>query len=254
MMRKLLFVLLMAVAAGDRAACQAPAPAAAAVPVAAPAKTALSFPETLKEIHAAVDAKSVTVDFDFTNRSGVAVDVSRYDSACSCMGVQIKGGKLHYEPGESGVVRTIFEVGNFSGTVDKLATIWIKGEPEENPSIRLTIRVVIPVLVELSPRTVQWEIGKNAQPQVIHITMHDDKPVKVLGVTSSSPAFRHALKTIEEGKKYDLEITPETPLQLGLGLYRVETDSPYARFKVVQCFATVRRAAAPAAPATPAGS
>ena len=133
----------------DRAVCQT----SDAVPAPAPAHAGLTFPETLKEVHAAVDAKSVTVDYDFTNRSGVAVDVSRYDSACSCMGVEIKGGKLHYEPGESGVVRTIFEIGNFSGTVDKLATIWMTGDTEDNPSIRLTVRVVIPVLVESSPRT-----------------------------------------------------------------------------------------------------
>ena len=73
----------------------------------------------------------------------------------------------------------------------------------------------------------QWEIGKDAGPQVIHITMHDDKPVRILGVTTSSPSFRHVLKTIEEGRKYDLEITPESPLQVGLGLFRIETDSPY---------------------------
>lgn len=252
MTRRLLFASLLLVAVWDRAVCQT----SDAVPAPAPAHAGLTFPETLKEVHAAVDAKSVTVDYDFTNRSGVAVDVSRYDSACSCMGVEIKGGKLHYEPGESGVVRTIFEIGNFSGTVDKLATIWMTGDTEDNPSIRLTVRVVIPVLVESSPRTVQWEIGKDAGPQVIHITMHDDKPVRILGVTTSSPSFRHVLKTIEEGRKYDLEITPESPLQVGLGLFRIETDSPYERFRVVQCFATVRHAtpagaAAPPYPASP---
>jgi len=249
MMRKLLFVLLMVVAAGDRAACQTAAPAAA-VPVAAPATTGLAFPESLKEVHAAADAKAVTVDFDFTNQSGKAVDIVHYESACSCMGVQIKGGKLHYEPGESGVVRTIFEIGNFSGTVDKMATILLKGDPEDKPSVRLTVRVLIPVLVEMSPRTLQWEVGKDGGPQVVHITMHDDKPVKVIEVTSSSTSFHHVLKTIEEGRKYDLEITPDKPLQLGLGVFRIETDSPYARFRVMQCFAIVRRAAsgAPGAP------
>lgn len=264
MTRRLLFILsfvsLLLLAAWDRAACQAPTadpvPAPTAAPAPASARPGLTFPETLKEVHAAVDAKSVTVDYDFTNQSGAAVDVSRFDSACSCMGVQIKGGKLHYGPGESGVVRTIFEIGNFSGTVDKLATIWLTGDPEENPSIRLTVRVVIPVLVEALPRTVQWELGKDAQPQIIHITMHDDKPVKILDVTSSSPSFRHVLKTIEEGRKYDLEITPEKPLQIGLGLFRIETDSPYARFRVVQCFATIRRGSpvGTAQPTSPAAS
>ncbi len=240
MTRSLLVVPLILLATPDHAACQQPA--------AGPAKTAatspgLTFAETLKEVHAAVDAKTATVDFDFTNRSAVAVDVSRYDSACSCMGVQIKGGKLHYEPGEAGVVRTIFEIGNFSGTVDKLATIWLNGDPEANPSVRLTVRVVIPVLVELSPRTVQWEIGKDVEPKTVHITMHDDKPVRIRDVSSSNPSYRHVLKTIEEGRKYDLEITPQSPLQVGLGLFRIETDSPYSRFRVVQCFATVRHAA-----------
>ena len=62
----------------------------------------LKFAETLREVHAPADAKTVTTDFTFTNRSNKPVTISRYESACSCMKVEISDAKHRYAPGESG--------------------------------------------------------------------------------------------------------------------------------------------------------
>src|SRR5690606_38524647 len=117
----------------------------------------LEFAETLKEIHPKADAKTVSADFKFTNTGDKPVTISKYDAACSCMSVQISGGKLHYAPGESGVVRANFDMGNFAGTVDKTVALWLKGDREDQPSGQLTVRVHIPVLIELEPKTLNWQ-------------------------------------------------------------------------------------------------
>jgi len=54
----------------------------------------LDFPEIRKEIHAPPDVNVVTSEFDFTNHSDKTVTIVKYDAACSCMAVSIKGGKL----------------------------------------------------------------------------------------------------------------------------------------------------------------
>jgi len=201
----------------------------------------LDFPETLKEIHAPADAKQVSADFVFTNHSDKAVRVVKFDSACSCMAVKIKDGKLLYAPGESGLLRADFDMGNFSGTVDKVVALWLDDDPEDKPSVTLTVRVHIPVLVSLEPKTLSWDLNGSAEPRTVSITMNDAAPIRVKAVTSSSPAFKLELKTIEEGKRYDLVVTPTEIGSPGLGILRIETDSALERHRLQQAFAVVRK-------------
>lgn len=202
----------------------------------------LDFPTTLKEINAPSDAKKVTADFEFTNRSSKTVKVARYDAACSCMAVGIKDGKLEFAPGESGLLRADFEMGNFSGTVDKTVSLWLDDDPPDKPSVTLTVRIHIPVLVTLEPKTVKWDVGGDAKPQTIRITMNHGEPIRVKGVTSSSQAFRFDLKTIEDGKLYELVVTPEDISAPGLAIMRIETDCAIERHRLQQAFAVIRKA------------
>lgn len=204
----------------------------------------LDFGETLKELHPAADVTRVTTDFEFTNRTDKPVTVKRYDAACSCLAVTIKGGKLHYEPGESGVVRTEFDVGNLAGVVDKSTMLWLDGDPEDKPSLALTVRLHIPVLVSLEPKTLKWELNGKPEPQIFHLKMSHVKPIKVLSVVSSSEAYSHELKTIEDGKTYDLVVTPVDIKTPGLAIFRITTDCDIPRFKFIQAFAQVRKALA----------
>ena len=208
----------------------------------------LDFPVILKEIHAPADVKTVTAGFEFTNRSDKPVVVAKYDSACSCLAVTIQDGKCRYAPGESGVVRAEFRIGNFSGAVDKVVALWLDKDPEDRPSLTLTVRVHVPVLVALEPKTLKWDLNGQGEPQTIHITMHYEKPIRITAVTASTEAFTHELKTLEEGKRYDLIVTPTAIQTPGLGIFRIETDCALERHRIQQVFATVRKnlAAAPA--------
>ena len=203
--------------------------------------TGLEFEKKLLEIHAPADSPNVTADFKFTNTSDKPVSILKYDAACSCMAVQISGGKLRYGPGESGTVRANFEMGNFSGTVDKAVVLWLEGDPEDKPSQQLTVRVHIPVLVEMTPKTLQWDVDGDAKAQTIKIKMNHKTPIHVTSVSGSSEAFKYELKTIAKGKEYELVISPTGTKQPGLGVFRIETDCDLARHKIQQAFAVVRR-------------
>lgn len=207
----------------------------------------LEFTETLKEIHAGADASIVTTEFRFTNKGDKPASITKSDPGCSCLKVEISGGKFKYEPGESGVVRTTFEMGNFSGTVDKMVALWIDGDAADNPSTRLTVRVHIPVLVGLEPKTVKWEMGTKADPQIIRIQMAEGKPIHVTKVTSSSESFACELKTVEEGKKYDLVVTPRTLDTPGMSVIRIETDCAISKHRIQQAFAVMRKPSQPTA-------
>jgi Protein of unknown function (DUF1573) len=205
----------------------------------------LEFEQMITEVTAAADATTVTADFKFTNKGDKPVTISKSDPGCSCLKVQISEGKLQYAPGESGLIRTTFDMGNFSGTVDKMVALWLDDAPDNSPTMKLTVRVHIPVIVavESQPgkKTLQWEIGGKTDPQVIHIVMAEGHTIHVTGITSSSQAFRHELKTIEDGKKYDLVVTPlelDTP---GMCVIRIDTDCPIPKHRTQQAFAVMRR-------------
>ena len=208
----------------------------------------LEFTETLKQVNASADAATVTTEFTFTNKGDKPASITKSDSGCSCLKVEISGGKLKYAPGESGVVRTTFEMGNFSGTVDKMVAVWIDDDPVDKPSTQLTVRVNIPILVALEPKTLKWDLGAKADPQIIHIQMAEGNSIHVTGVTSSSEAFACELKTVDDGKKYDLIVTPQTMDVPGMAVIRIETDCAISKHRTQQAFAVVRKASQPPNP------
>jgi Protein of unknown function (DUF1573) len=202
---------------------------------------ALEFKETQIDVHPTAAANAVSVDFEFTNHSGKPVTIREYKPSCVCMTLQIKGGKLQYAPGESGMIRADFDLMNFSGIVNKDALVWLDQDPEGKPSVRLTVRAHIPALISLSPKTLTWELDGAAAPQTIRITTHHDKPIHVTEVKSNSPLFKHELKTIKDGSSYELIVTPLDIKVGGIGMFKIFTDCEIPKHQTQQAFSVIRK-------------
>jgi len=200
----------------------------------------LEFKQILIDARPAANADVASVDFEFTNKSGRPVTIRDCKASCICMTLQIKGGKLQYAPGESGVIRADFELGNFSGAVSKDVSVWLDKDPEAKPSIRLTVRAHIPVLVSILPKTLTWEADGSAAPQTIRITTHHDKPIRITEVKTSSPLFKHELKTIKDGDSYDLIVTPLDTKAGGIAMFKITTDCEIPKHKTQQAFSVIR--------------
>ncbi len=212
----------------------------------------LEFTEMLKEVNPAVDVSSVTTEFNFTNKGQKPVTITKADPSCDCLKVQISGGKLKYAPGESGVIRITFDLGNSSGTVDKTMPIFLDADPEDKPSVVLTVRAHIPVLVGVEPKTVRWELGGDKlDPQTIRIRMAGDKPIRVTGIKPTSDVFSYELKMLEEGKKYDVIVTPLSLKVPGISIIRIETDCEVSKHRIQQAFATISKPTASQSAAKP---
>ncbi|MGL4400369.1 MAG: DUF1573 domain-containing protein [Luteolibacter sp.] len=201
----------------------------------------LEFSQPIKDVHAPADVVTVTESFDFKNHSDKPVTIAKADPTCSCLKVEISDGKLKYAPGESGVMRVTFEMGNFSGVVEKKVAIWLDDDPADNPSRFVTVRVHIPVLIAIEPKTVKWDVGSEAAPQTIQIRMAEGQTIHITGVKSSSDLFSTEIKTLEPGKKYDLLVTPNKMTGPGLGVIRIETDCAVSKHRTQQAFAVVRK-------------
>lgn len=197
------------------------------------------FPNKTLEASPKPDANEVIFDFPFSNKSGRHLIIDRLIPNCSCLGLAIMGGKMDYAPGEEGVLRATMDVTNLSGDVEKAAAVFLNGDPETKPSSMITVRAHIPVLVEVSPKTVRWNIGDKPEPKIVRITMHHDKPLRLLSVETGKNLFRHQLKTIEDGKQYELELTPGDTAKADLQVFTLVTDCEIKRHRNVQVFADV---------------
>lgn len=203
----------------------------------------LEFSSGSQEIHPKADVTTISVDYEFTNKGDKPVTIKKSDPGCSCMGVQISGGKMKYAPGESGTLRATFDMTTFAGTVDKAIAIWVDNDADDKPSEVLKLRVHIPVLIALDPKTVSWVVGEKEEAKTIKIRMAESETIKVLSASVSSPGFQVETKTIKEGHEYELVVTPDGVSEPKMGVIRIQTDCKVDKFRVQQAFAVVRKSA-----------
>jgi len=202
----------------------------------------LKFENRLNEVHADLNAAAVKSDFKFTNTSSKTVTIQKADAGCSCLAVEVSDGKLTYAPGESGVLRTTFEIGNFQGAVDKPIYIWLDDDPEDKPSGSVNLRVHIPVIIALEPKTLKWNVGDKAESKTIEVAMDYEKPIHIESVSTSNDNFQTELVTLEKGKKYSIRITPANTDEAGLSIIRIKTDADVKKQRIQQGFAVIRNA------------
>lgn len=208
----------------------------------------LVFDALKKDIHADPGALRISCDFMFENKGAKTVRVERYESTCSCMSVEInQGGKVEYAPGEKGILRANFNMENFVGDVDKNVLIWMEGDEEAKPSIVLVVQVHIPVLVDIQPRTLEWEGSAPWEAKTMKITMKHTEPIRILETRMGNPSYHTELKTIEEGKSYELLVQPldKPDAPPGMAVVHFETDCKIDKQKKQMAFFVVR----PKAPA-----
>ncbi|MFM2171903.1 MAG: hypothetical protein RI957_2132 [Verrucomicrobiota bacterium] len=203
----------------------------------------LVFDANQKEIHAPPDATKIVCDFSFENKGDKVIKISRYESTCSCMSVQInQDGKLEYAPGEKGVIRANFDMENFTGEVKKNVVLWLEGDKDSEPSFTLVVHVIIPVLVEIQPRTLEWQGKGSWESKVMKIRMNHSHPIEIVRATVNNPCFELELKTIEKGKQYEVTVKPllKSDVAPGMAVIHIETDCAIEKQKKQMAFVLVR--------------
>jgi hypothetical protein len=205
----------------------------------------LVFEKTLIELHLSPDAEKASADFSFKVAGDREVEIAEYEAPCSCLEAKISdNGKLRWKPGETGTVKGLFSMGNFTGTVDKMVVLRMKGEV--TPSVKLTVRLHIPELLKITPaKSLFWEQGGTVAPQTFKIKVANDEPVKIVDVSGTNEQFGIELKTVKDGWEYEIVVTPKTLDERAFGLIRIRTDSKYVKHQRYQCFTVIRRPVAP---------
>ena len=203
----------------------------------------LSFKQSRIETTVAPEAKTVTVPYFFKNETDRTITIKRYNSACSCLSAKVKGGKLSYEPGEQGEIKVVFDLGNFSGLVEKTVMIWTTDDDDNKPSSILSVVINIPVLFEVNPKTTFWQQNGDNGAQVIELKVNSVEPIRILQHSATNKNFSYELKTIKDGFEYALVVEPKDVSTPAFGMIKITTDSATTRYRRQMAFVCVRRQA-----------
>jgi hypothetical protein len=208
--------------------------------ISASAAPTLAFENRTVEVTLEPGSETTEISFPFRNNTSEPIEIARHASPCGCISASFKDGKKTYLPGEKGNLEAVFKVGSFSGTLSKQVIVWQKGDSETAPSIVLTAKITIPELLPITPRTLNWATDGAPTPASYRITVNHKEPIRVTGVVVTNSNFRTELKTVTDGREYELVVTPLDTSETSFGIVKITSDSDISRYRLTQAFAYVR--------------
>jgi hypothetical protein len=193
----------------------------------APLYGQLSWDTRQLDFHPKAEDAEVKGEFAFTNMGPTPVTITDVKTSCGCTTAALT--KKIYAPGEKGAISTTFTIGDRVGLQQK--QIVVRTDFPEEMFIQLTVRVFIPEFVKIEPQIVRWPLNGKNEMRIVKINVGPAQPVKVLGVRSTDDRIFAKLKTLEPGKRYEIEVSASVTNEPIRAFMRVETDFPLQKPK-----------------------
>jgi len=194
----------------------------------------LEFESTTVELKAKPTDEEVPTTFKFKNTGDKEVAISKISVGCSCL--KATTDKESYAPGESGEVNVIFKIGSFTGHQSKGMTI-VAGDQRT----RLQFGLQIPNVITITPNVLEWAVGSKPEAKTFKVKVEHPDPIKILSMKPSRDGFNPELKTIKEGREYEVTLTPDSLDTAMLGFLRISTDCKIDKHKHQMAFFTISR-------------
>ena len=201
------------------------------------ARADLTFEKDRVEIQAKPEEEEVTGLFPFKNTGATTVEIMAIESNCGCLAAG--ADKTAYAPGESGVMKAVFNISNLAGPSDNSLFLPLKGD--SRPEAKVTIAVDVPVFFKIEPKLTNWKIGDKPEPKSLLFKVLAGDPVAVTNIICSREGFTVQKEVVKEGREYRITITPNSTAQPIMGALKIETDSKIPRYKKQMAFFAVRK-------------
>ena len=145
-------------------------------------------------------------DYIFTNTGDQVLEVSAVRPSCGCTAAGEWDKKV--EPGKTGKIPVQFNSAGYGGQVHK--TVSVSCNDSNQPNWTLNLNGTIWKLIDLAPAYAVFNLpaeSQSNQTQTVRITNNGDQPVTVSDPACGNAAFKLDLKTVKEGKEYELQVT-----------------------------------------------
>lgn len=177
----------------------------------------------------------VEVEFPFVNARAQPVTITDVQTNCDCLEARAEPRRI--APGARGVVRARFSVGDRLGVYERAVLVLTDEGP---PPVRLAVKVDVPAVAEISPRTVSWEANAPADARAIEITVAPEVWINFSAAVSTGPGFAVRLEPLEEGRLYRVHVSPESTARRASTAIRIRGTARSGREIVVSAYAYVR--------------
>lgn len=160
-----------------------------------------TFYETIFDAGTVDAGHEVAHKFKVKNTGKSDLTIQSVNPSCGCT---VSDFTKTIPPGQEGTVTLTVKTEGFRGEIQKTATV-VSNDPL-NPNVTLTIKANVKPVIDIQPAaylSIQVEKGQPAEGKVTLIN-NDKQPLKILAVESQNPEFTTELKTVENGRRYDL--------------------------------------------------
>ena len=197
----------------------------------------LSFESTVIEDVVKPGVKSYPFEFPFQNTGERSIEIARIKTTCGCTTAKL--GKMIYAPGETGVIKGTFSVGNRQGKQEKMIQVYTRDLSQ--PEIQLALHLEIPQLVSLKPGLLLWRVGAEPEAKILTVSPNSELGARVLSVESDSTEFAIEATPVGEGSQnYEVVVAPLKTGAAGRALIKIEVGVPDAGTKTLYAHALIR--------------
>ena len=202
------------------------------------ARAELKWEQTQVDLHPGIADKEAVGHFIYQNAGDTAVHFKSVHSSCGCTTAQTQ--KDQVGPGGKGEITATFKIGDRTGT--QVKTVTVETDDPANPVTVLTLKAVLPELLQIRPTLVYWNTGETPQPKTIVVRPSKDFPVKELKVSSPSAEFSTKVDRDKTTGEFKIDVTPKDTTHPAATALTIQPDGSakifYATARVMPVAAT----------------
>lgn len=169
----------------------------------------LKWKQTEVELRPSAGDESAVGHFKYENTGTKPIHINSVVTSCGCTVASLKSNDV--APGEKGEITATFKIGDRTGMQRKMVTVMT--DDATQPRTVLTLKAVIPPLLEVQPVLVSWNQNEPLKPKVISLKAPKDSPVTNVSVKSSNPLITTTIEPGDGPKEWKLSVLPKDTSQ-----------------------------------------
>src|SRR5436305_12738321 len=171
------------------------------------ARAELKWEQTAVELHPTAEDKEAVGHFKYQNTGSQPVRFKSVHTSCGCTAARTQ--KDEVPPGEKGEITATFNIGGRTGTQVKTVTVQTDDPDPAHATTQLTLKAVIPQLLELQPMFVTWRSGEEPKAKFITAKANKDAGITKLDVVSSVPDFTTKVDPGSAPNEFRISVQPK---------------------------------------------
>ncbi len=184
------------------------------------AQADLKWEQTTIEVHPAFGARQAVGHFKYQNAGKTAVRITSVHPSCGCTAARISNNNV--QPGESGEITAIFNIGDRTGTQLRDVNVQSSDPDHGSQSTQLFLKTLIAPPIEIQPALVFWNNGESPKPKTIMLKASPGS-VKSISVVVSDPMFRARFDPVGDSE-FRITVQPKETAKAMRALIKIQVE------------------------------